>query len=287
MQTIDTIRTIGVLGSGVMGHGIALVAAQAGYNVQLYDVQLALLDRALGQLRKFLDASVEKGKMTSATRDEVLGRIQMITELGDLRAEFVLEAIPEKLELKQEVFRAVEDVLGPEAILATNTSSIPVTAIAAGLLHPKRLVGMHFFNPAPLMKLVEVIGGEDTNPLLLPLTAELATRMGKEPAFVRDTPGFIVNRVARFFYLETLRAVEDGVADVHTADALFKARGFRMGPFELMDLIGVDTNHAVSQTVFQAFFQEGRFRPSRLQDKKVQAKHWGRKTNKGFYDYGA
>lgn len=279
------IRSLAVLGSGVMGHGIALVAAQNGLETTLYDLKPELLDHARTQVAGFWAKSVERGKMTPEARQAALDRLRFTTRLEDLDVDFIIEAIPERLDLKRDVFARLQALFQDRPILATNTSSIPVTQIAAGLPHPHRVVGMHFFNPAPLMQLVEVIAGEETPAALAAQTAELARRLGKTPAHVRDSPGFIVNRVARFFYLEGLRIAEENVAQPEQIDALMRATGFRMGPFELMDLIGIDTNHSVTQSVYHSFYEEPRFRPSRLQQKKVEAGHHGRKTKRGFYVY--
>ncbi len=285
MKTLDQISTIGVAGAGVMGSGIAQVFAQAGYTVLLYDAFQESLDKGKANIEAFTNKAVEKGKMTEAVRAATLERISYTTLVNDLTADLVLEAIPEKLELKHHLFDKLEEINGPDTLLATNTSSISITALAGKLQHPERLVGLHFFNPAPLMKLVEVIAHERTAPEVTQLAEELAVKLGKVPAQVADTPGFIVNRVARFFYLESLRVLEERVADHQSIDRIMKSLGFRMGPFELMDLIGVDTNHLVTQTIYQDFFHEPRFRPSRIQQKKVEAGAWGKKAGRGFYDY--
>jgi len=268
-----------------MGHGIALVAAQAGYHVRLYDLETRFLKRAEEQLEAFTQKSVAKGKLTAEQRMETLGRIRYTPHLDDLNAEFILEAIPEKLALKQQVFQQLEEHYGPQVVLASNTSSIPITAIAGALKHPERVVGMHFFNPAPLMKLVEVIAGAATDPHYVSLTEQLSKKLNKTPAMVADAPGFIVNRVARFYYLEALKTLEEGGLQPEQMDRILEGTGFRMGPFRLMDLIGVETNHSVTRTIYHAFYEEPRFRPSRLQQKKVEAGHFGRKTKRGWYSY--
>jgi 3-hydroxybutyryl-CoA dehydrogenase len=285
MYILEDIKTIGIAGGGVMGHGVATVAAQAGYSVILYDLWADTLKKAQAHIERFTAKSVEKGKLDEAGREQLLGRIVYTSDVEQLGGELILEAIPEKLDLKQELFATLEDNLPPETIFATNTSSIPVTQIAAGLKDPSRLVGMHFFNPAPIMKLVEVVAGEATAPELPPLIAELARKLGKVPAEVTDTPGFIVNRVARFFYLESLKLLEENAASAGEIDRLMEASGFRMGPFRLMDLIGIETNHSVTQSLYESFYHEPRFRPSRIQQKKVEAGHHGRKTGRGFYAY--
>lgn len=274
-----------IAGSGTMGQGIAIVAAQAGLGVWLYDIGQAQLDTARKRIEQFTQAGVDKGKTTPEARQQVLDRIRYTTQLQDLVAPLVLEAIPEQLALKQAFFAEMEAINAPDAILATNTSSIPVTQIAAALRHPERVAGLHFFNPAPLMKLVEVISAEATHPAVIDALLALCHTLGKTPAVVKDTPGFIVNRVARHYYLESLQLLQEGVAHHATIDALMEGAGFRMGPFKLMDLIGVDTNHSVTQSMYAQFFQEPRFRPSRIQQKKVEAGHWGQKTGRGFYPY--
>jgi 3-hydroxybutyryl-CoA dehydrogenase len=286
MYAFEDIQRIGIVGSGVMGHGIAVVAAQAGYPVTLYDTSQEALDQAQSQVEQFTQKSVEKQKLTADARAALLDRIQYTTYLDQMKqVQLVLEAIPERLQLKQDLFRELELILPEAAIFATNTSSIPITQIGATIHAPERLIGLHFFNPAPIMKLVEVVAGEATQEAAVQVGVDFATRLNKAPAKVKDTPGFIVNRVARFYYLESLRMVEEGVADQATMDRLMEATGFRMGPFKLMDLIGVDTNHAVTNSIFESFYYSPRFRPSRLQQKKVEAGHHGRKSKRGFYDY--
>lgn len=269
-----------------MGHGIAIVAAQAGYRVCLYDIADDLLQDAKQKIERFTEKSVEKGKITVEERQAMLGRIRYQTELEQVEADLAIEAAPENIGIKQELFEYFEEKYNGEVILATNTSSIPITKVAAGLKYPQKVVGMHFFNPAPIMKLVEVISGVETEPEVAQVISQLAEKMGKSPSIVSDTPGFIVNRVARYYYLESLKILEENVAGHEQIDALMESTGFRMGPFKLMDLIGVDTNHDVTQSIYSAFFNEPRFRPSRIQEKKVQAGHHGRKRGQGFYTYG-
>lgn len=276
---------IAIAGSGVMGQGIAIVAAGKGAEVILYDLNEQVLDHARQKIEAFTQKGVDRGKSTPEDRQQLLNRISYTCHLNQVVAPLIIEAIPEKLNLKHELFTALEEYNEADAMLATNTSSIPVTQIAAPLKHPERVVGMHFFNPAPLMKLVEVIAAEATDPAIVDKIVQLAKDWGKTPAVVKDTPGFIVNRVARHFYLESLKILEEQVADHETIDELLKNAGFRMGPFELMDLIGVNTNHSVTESMYQQFYLEPRFRPSRIQQKKVEAGHWGKKVGKGFYSY--
>lgn len=276
---------VGIAGSGVMGQGIAIVAATAGAQVLLFDVNEGQLATARKRIEDFTQKGVERGKSTPAERDELLGRIRYFSDIEQLVAPLIIEAIPERLELKHDFFLKLEKINTPDAILATNTSSIPVTQIAAPLQHPERVVGLHFFNPAPLMQLVEVIAAEATTPAIVDKMVALSKAWGKSPAVVKDTPGFIVNRVARHYYLESLQMLEQGIATHEEIDRLLENAGFRMGPFRLMDLIGVNTNHSVTQSLYEQFYHEPRFRPSRLQQKKVEAGHWGQKNGRGFYSY--
>ena len=287
MTALPTTSTIAVIGAGTMGAGIAQVAAAAGHPVLLFDAAEGAAQTGIEKTRKGLDRLISKGKMTAEQTDELTGRIQACASLEDLApAKLVVEAIVEKLEIKQSVFGQLEDICGDDVILATNTSSISVTAIAAGLKRPERLVGMHFFNPAPVMKLVEVISGLASDAEVAQTVFDTAANWGKHPVMAKSTPGFIVNRVARPFYAEALRVVQEGGADVATIDAVLReAGGFRMGPFQLMDLIGHDVNYAVTNSVFNAYYQDQRFLPSLVQQELVQAGRLGRKTGHGFYNY--
>jgi 3-hydroxybutyryl-CoA dehydrogenase len=285
MERSSYIQTIGVIGAGVMGNGIAQVAAASGFQVILQDIHSDALEKALSHIRSFLTKSVEKGKLSESEKDEILGRIRTTTEVTEVKADLVIEAILENLEIKRKLISALESVNSHQTIIASNTSTLPITRIAAGAQRPENIVGMHFFNPAPLMKLVEVIAGEMTHPEIAETVFEVASRMGKSPVHVKDEPGFIVNRVARPYYLEGLRLYEEQVADFTAIDELMEATGFKMGPFRLMDLIGVETNHEVTKSLYASFFHETRFRPSRVQQKKVDAGNFGRKTGKGFYSY--
>jgi 3-hydroxybutyryl-CoA dehydrogenase len=281
------IEQIGVLGSGTMGSGIAQVAAQAGYRVTLYDVSTETLNKALDQIEGQMKRGVEKGRLTQEEASGVVGRISLVDSLSKMSGcQMVVEAAPEKLDLKQSLFRDLDDILDTQTILATNTSTLSVTEIGAGSAHPERVVGMHFFNPPPLMPLVEVIGSDATTTQVIETTMDAARQMGKTPVRVKDVPGFIVNRVARPFYLEALRLLGENVADHATIDKVVKAGGkFRMGPFELMDLIGLDINYAASHSIYNAYFQEPRFRPSLLQQRMVESGRLGRKTKRGWYNY--
>ena len=285
MFDINDLQTVGVAGSGVMGHGIALVFASQSYSVNLYDLNETSLHSARLAIERFTQQSVEKQKMTAEERTAQLQRIHYSHNLDNLRGELIVEAIPENLSIKESFYHEIEKRAADHTVLATNTSSIPVTKISSFLRRPERLVGLHFFNPAPVMKLVEVIDGEQTDPALGESMCALSRHLGKIPARVKDSPGFIVNRVARFYYLESLRIYEQGVAEFIDIDRILEGAGFKMGPFKLMDLIGIETNHDVTQSIYHAFFQEARFRPSRIQQAKVDAGLWGRKRGRGFYRY--
>ncbi len=278
---------IAIIGAGTMGQGIAQVCAQAGLDTILFDINAAAAEQAQRATRETWTTLGSKGKITPEDRAEAEAHLTVTTNFNDLVADVLLEAVVERLDVKQELFRQLAALNPPTTILASNTSSIPITRIAAGVPNPERVVGLHFFNPAPVMKLVEVIAGAATSEAVMAQMMALAERLGKTPARVRDAPGFIVNRVARPYYTENLRLLEEGVASHETLDDLLESAGFRMGAFRLMDLIGVNTNFAVTSSLFQAFHFEERFRPNRLQEQKVDAGHWGRKTGKGFYEYDA
>ncbi|KEO80981.1 3-hydroxybutyryl-CoA dehydrogenase [Tumebacillus flagellatus] len=282
-----TSRPVAVLGGGTMGIGIAQVAAEQGYTVRLYDITDDVLDKALAGLRGRLEKLEQKGKRPAGDTELVLGRIVPTSTLDALHdVALVIEAVPEKLELKRAIFSQLEAICPPDAVLASNTSSIPITAIAGGLKSPERVVGLHFFNPAPLMKLVEVISGMHTGAEAVAFADAFAITLGKTTAKCIDTPGFIVNRVARGFYGEGLRLVQEGVATKEQIDKIARLGGnFRMGPFELMDLIGIDVNLSVSQSVYHATYEEQRYRPNPIQERMVHAGDFGRKTGRGFYRY--
>ncbi|MEX1241538.1 MAG: 3-hydroxyacyl-CoA dehydrogenase NAD-binding domain-containing protein [Cyclobacteriaceae bacterium] len=284
---ISRIKKIAVIGSGTMGQGIAQVCAAAGYQVLLYDIESTLLKAAISRLRKNFDTLVEKGKMSAAESKAVIGRITSVSDFRQLQVDLVIEAVIENLEVKQKIFQEIEKLNGNDCILTTNTSSIPVTRIGAVLKHPRRFAGLHFFNPAPIMTLVEITCGAATAEATIQLLKDFSGQLNKLPVLAQDSPGFIVNRVARHFYLESLKIAEEQVADFRTVDILLKSSGFKMGPFELMDLIGIDVNLSVTQSIYNSFHQDPKFRPSRIQQQKVDAGHLGRKTGSGFYQYGA
>lgn len=283
---MNSTTKVAVIGAGTMGSGIAQVAAQAGHQVVLFDSHRDAVDKALADLRSTLDKLVAKGRSTVEQANALLGRIVPANDLKDLAGSgLVIEAIIEDLGIKKKVFADLEGILGAEAVLATNTSSLSVTAIAAGCLRPERVIGLHFFNPAPLLPLVEVVPGLATDATLATRMMTLMQAWGKVPVACKDIPGFIVNRVARPFYGEAIRIYEEGVADMPTIDAAMKRAGFRMGPFELMDLIGNDINFTVTRTVWEAFFYDPRYKPSFTQQRQVESGRLGRKTRLGYYSY--
>lgn len=281
-MTLNDSRIL-VVGAGLMGAGIAQVAAQAGHAVQLYDSRAGAAEAAKAKLAQTLDGLVAKGRLTADAAAATLARITPVD--APAPAELAIEAIVENLDLKRALFAELEALLPPEAVIATNTSSISVTALARGMQKPERLVGMHFFNPVPLMKLVEVVSGLGTAPEVAQAVFDLATRWGKTAVHARSTPGFIVNRIARPYYAEALMLLQDRAAAPELIDACLRAAGFRMGPCELMDLIGHDTNFAVTNSVFAANFFDRRFTPSLVQQELVDAGFLGRKSGRGFYRY--
>ena len=284
---MDSSTNIGVIGAGTMGRGIAQIAAAAGHPVWMADLDASALDAAMDSLRKVYARLVEMGRVSRQEADGILGRIQCTTDLNKLApCGLVLEAIVENLEVKANVMTQLEAVVSEAAVLATNTSSLSVTALASRLQHPERCIGLHFFNPAPLLPLVEVVPALQTRTGLAEEMSALMRNWGKQPALAKDTPGFIVNRVARPFYGEAIRILEEGVADVATIDwAMTELGGFRMGPFTLMDLIGNDINYAVTESVWTAFHYDTRYTPSFAQKRNVDAGWYGRKSGKGWYDH--
>jgi 3-hydroxybutyryl-CoA dehydrogenase len=275
-----------VVGAGIMGAGIAQVAAQAGHPVSLYDVRPGAAQDALTKLQASLAALVAKGKMSADAVAALLARITPVADLHDAeRSALVVEAIVENMDAKRALWQQLEAMVGADCVLASNTSSISITAMAQGLRHPERLVGMHFFNPVPLMKLVEVVSGLHTAPQIADSVFALAQSWGKVAVHARSTPGFIVNRIARPYYAEALALLQEKCTSPVVLDACLKAIGFRMGPCELMDLIGHDTNFAVTQSVYQANFYDKRYVPSLLQRELVDGGLLGRKSGRGIYDY--
>ena len=285
---MNEITTIGILGAGTMGAGIAQVAAEAGLEVLVHDPIPGATDRAVERIGGFLARKVQKGQLTEEARAAAMGRLRTSAMLEGLAvAEMVIEAIPEDLELKRDAFRRLDAAAVPDTILATNTSSLPVVRIASAAAHPGRVLGMHFFNPVPLMALVEVIPGPLTDQAVTDSVAYLARLLGKTPVVAADTPGFIVNRVQRAYYLEAFRILEGGLAGVEAIDDAMRGIGFRLGPFELADTVGTDVNIAAGISIFEGFFGDARYRPAQVQRRVADAGRLGRKRGAGYYDYDA
>lgn len=278
---------IGVVGSGAMGSGIAQVAATAGQKVIVFDTNASALEKAGKNLQSSLARLVEKQKIGQAKADEIIALIQFTGEINDFKTvDLVIEAIVENIDVKQSVFKQLEQIVKEESVLASNTSSLSITSIASACKLPERVVGIHFFNPATLMPLVEIIPGVATNESIVNDCKQLIDSWGKVTVIAKDTPGFIVNRVARPFYSEALRIYDEQIADMATIDwAMRDLGGFRMGPFELMDLIGHDVNYVVTETVWKQFYFDPRFKPSLSQKRLLEAGFLGKKTGRGFYDY--
>jgi len=279
------VETICVCGAGTMGSGIAQAAAQHNFHVILYDVNEGMLNKARLAMESNLQTLVQKNKLTAEASAGILSRIQLATDTNDCLADLVIEAIVEKPDVKASLFNQLSEVNHSDVVFATNTSSLSVTEIAKKVVHPHRVAGMHFFNPATIMKLVEVVATPFTNQQTIDLITQTARQMDKTPVLCKDAPGFIVNHVARPYYLEALKLVEQGVTDFQTIDTLLEASGFKMGPFRLMDLIGNDINYAVSCQVYDALGKPDRLQPSPIQKEKVQKGELGRKSGIGYYEY--
>lgn len=274
-----------VCGAGTMGSGIAQLSAQAGFTTIQFDVSATMLEKSRQQITNGLETLVSKGKISVSEKEAALLRLRFTSDVMFCKADVVIEAIVENAAIKTDLFTQLAAINGPETILASNTSSISISSLAAGVPHPERVAGMHFFNPAPIMKLVEIVKGTATSPAVIIRLEALAKAMGKTTVVCKDAPGFIVNRVARPYYLESLRLAEKGLTDPAQADRILEATGFKMGPFRLMDLIGMDVNFAVSNIVWEALGKPSRLTPSVLQQQKLRDGHLGRKTGKGFYEY--
>lgn len=279
-----TINTICVCGAGTMGSGIAQAAAQTGFFTLLYELNPAVLEKAKSGIEKNLAVLTEKNKIAADEKDSILGRIQFTGDLQSCLADIFIEAIIEKPEAKIALFNQLAEINHSECIFASNTSSLSITKIAEQVQRPERVVGMHFFNPATIMKLVEVVSTPFTNSTTVSAVTELVKAMGKVPVHCKDAPGFIVNRVARPYYIEALRMAEEGTA-ISQIDNLMEATGFKLGPFRLMDLIGNDVNYTVSCSVYEQLNKPERLRPSALQEQMVNEGKLGKKSGAGYYNY--
>jgi len=279
-------KTIAVIGAGTMGRGIAQASALAGYNVVLYDVADEILDTAVSRIFASIDKGVARGKTEAAAARRAKTAFTPTTALADAaQADLVIEAVPEKLELKRQIFADLDASAPAYTIFGSNTSSLSINALAGSCGRPERVIGLHFFNPAHIMNLVEVIPSDFTSPGTKQAALNFVAKLGKMAVLCKDTPAFIVNRVARPFYGEALRLLGEGAADVETIDRLVKSLGFRMGPFELIDLVGCDVNFAVTQSVYKAFFHDPKYRPHPIQKRMVESGRLGRKMGHGFYKY--
>ncbi|MEJ7737878.1 MAG: 3-hydroxyacyl-CoA dehydrogenase NAD-binding domain-containing protein [Chitinophagaceae bacterium] len=279
------IHSICICGAGTMGTGIAQLAAQNGFYAILYDQDTRVLDKAQMAIEQQLSLLAEKNKITADQKTQAGSSIQFVSDINFCIGDLIIEAIIEKLDAKIGLLNRLAEINHSETVFATNTSSLSVSAIAKKVVHPSRVAGMHFFNPAPVLKLVEVVRGEQTSNETIETIMALAKQLGKTPVLSKDSPGFIVNRVARHYYLEALKLVEQGAGGYETIDDILESTGFRMGPFRLMDLIGNDINLAVTESLYEAFGEPVRFKPSVIQEEKVKNGELGRKSGKGYYSY--
>jgi 3-hydroxybutyryl-CoA dehydrogenase len=283
--SMHALQSICICGGGTMGSGIAQLCAQSGFNTCLYDLDVNVLARARSTIEKNLQIAIEKGKISTDQTNKTMMSLKFVTDLKECKADLVIEAIIEKLEAKIRLFKDLVDINTKETILASNTSSLSISSIAEAIPGKERVIGLHFFNPAPLMRLVEVVKTRYNEPALIEFIVAFTKQLGKTPVVCKDSPGFIVNHVARPFYIESLNLVESGYADFETIDELLQSTGFKMGPFRLMDLIGNDINYAVSCSVYEAMDKPARLKPSRIQREKVENGELGKKSGKGYYNY--
>lgn len=281
----QSINSVCVIGAGTMGSGIALASAQSGFYTLLFDISNDILEKAKTAIQKNLQFLQDKQKISTEEKENIFNRIRFVTDTNDCLADIIIEAIIEKVDAKVAIFNQLAEVNHAEVIFATNTSSLSVSEIQSKVVHPGRVVGMHFFNPAHIMKLVEVVKGNQTTDEAAQTIYDLCLQMNKTPVMCKDAPGFIVNRVARHYYLEAMKLVETNVATIENVDEVMEATGFKMGPFRLMDLIGNDVNLAVSQSLYEASGFAERFKPSPLQQQKVANGEFGKKAGKGYYNY--
>lgn len=280
------IDSVAIIGSGTMGRGIAHSAALSGRQVVLFDLTNELLDKAIRSIRQAIDDGVEHGKTKSEAAERAKESIILTADIGEAAwVDLVIEAVPEELELKRKVFGRLDAMAQPHTILASNTSSLSISAIAAATHRPDRVIGLHYFNPAHLMRLVEIIRGDLTSDNTVSACRAFVERLGKTPVVCKDSPAFIVNRIARPFYGEAFRMLSEQIAEPETIDRLLGSLGFRMGPFELLDLIGLDVNFAVTKAVYEAYFQDPKYRPHPIQQRMVESGRLGRKSGRGFYKY--
>jgi 3-hydroxybutyryl-CoA dehydrogenase len=277
--------SICICGAGTMGSGIAQVSAQSGFDTILFDVNETVLANAQISIQKNLQYLLDKNKITPKEKEEIFSRIQFTSDIKNCTAFIIIEAIIEKEDAKISLFNELAKYNNEEVIFATNTSSLSVSSMQEKIIFPERVVGMHFFNPAYIMRLVEVVKGRDTNDEVAKTIFDICKQMGKIPVMCKDAPGFIVNRIARHYYLESLKIVEEGVASYEEVDEILEGSGFKMGPFRLMDLIGMDINLAVTKSIYDAYDKAQRFKPSAIQIEKVKNNKLGKKTGKGFYNY--
>jgi len=280
-----SVHTICVCGAGTMGSGIAQLAAQNGFHTTLYDLNPATLEKAATSIEKSLTGLQEKNKISGQEKLDILSHLKYSSDMNDCISDVFIEAIVEKKEAKIALFNQLNEFNHSEVVFATNTSSLSVTAIAEKVMHPERVIGMHFFNPAPVMKLVEVVKTIYTKEVVTQTIYSLAKAMGKTPVICKDAPGFIVNHIARPYYIEALRMIENGIADIETIDLLMENAGFKLGPFRLMDMIGNDINYAVSCSVYEALGKPERLKPSFIQKGKVENGELGKKSGRGYYKY--